>query len=203
LTDVNTVTQNPGKIGNAAQFTRANSEQLTIASNAALTMGDIDFTLAGWVYLDTLVVAGIVSKALALEYTLLTLGNRFQFSVTNSLPAQIDVIANNFGQPALATWHFVACWHDSVANLIGISVNGGTANTTANALGVAAGAAGFQLGNYAANFWDGRIDEFGVWKRVLTPAELTTLYNGGAGVNLFAGGGAVSKFSNRIRIGIG
>ena len=62
LTDVNTVTQAAGKLTNAAQFTRANSERLTIADNTSLSMGDIDFTLCAWVYFDTLPVAGLISK---------------------------------------------------------------------------------------------------------------------------------------------
>ena len=41
LTDNNTVTQAVGKVGNAAQFTLANSEYLSIADNADLSAGDI------------------------------------------------------------------------------------------------------------------------------------------------------------------
>ena len=53
LTDTNTVTQAAGKIDTAAHFTAANNESLSIADNAALSMGDDDFTLAAWVYLDS------------------------------------------------------------------------------------------------------------------------------------------------------
>ena len=53
LTDNNTVTQAAGKIGNCAQFTAANSEYLSIADNAALSTGDIDFSIVFWVYFDS------------------------------------------------------------------------------------------------------------------------------------------------------
>lgn len=54
LTDNNTVTQAVGVLGNAAQFTAANSESLSHADNASLGTGDIDFTVASWVYFDSL-----------------------------------------------------------------------------------------------------------------------------------------------------
>ena len=41
------------KSGNSAQFTAANIEYLSIVDNAALSMGDIDFTVAGWFYFDS------------------------------------------------------------------------------------------------------------------------------------------------------
>src|SRR5688572_29665368 len=52
LTDNNTVASATGKLGTAASFTAANQESLAIADNAALSMGDLDFTLAGWVYIN-------------------------------------------------------------------------------------------------------------------------------------------------------
>jgi hypothetical protein len=53
LTNVNAATQAVGKVNNAAQFVRASNQNLTLPDNAALSMGDIDFTLAAWVYLDS------------------------------------------------------------------------------------------------------------------------------------------------------
>ena len=44
--------------GMAAQFTAANSEYLSRADNAALSMGDIDFTIETWVYMDTTPTSG-------------------------------------------------------------------------------------------------------------------------------------------------
>src|SRR5262245_2022186 len=49
LGDINTVGQAAGKLGNAASFLAASEESLTIGDNAALRMGDINFTIAGWV----------------------------------------------------------------------------------------------------------------------------------------------------------
>jgi hypothetical protein len=54
LTDNNTVTSAAGKISTSRQFTAANSEFLSIADNAALSTGNIDFWIGGWIYNDSL-----------------------------------------------------------------------------------------------------------------------------------------------------
>ena len=48
LTDNNTVAQGTGKVGNCADFELDNSEYLSIADNAALSVGDEDFTIQAW-----------------------------------------------------------------------------------------------------------------------------------------------------------
>src|SRR3990170_7582249 len=53
LDDINTVEQAVGIKGDAAQFVRANSEALRHIDNADLSVGDIDFSIAFWVYLDS------------------------------------------------------------------------------------------------------------------------------------------------------
>jgi len=218
LTDNNTVTQAAGKIGNAAQFTRANSEYLSIADNAALSTGNIDFTVAAWVYLDSKPAGDflyIATKSSTvgpvvefnLYYNVATV-DRFVFEIFNNPPSISRVAtANNFGAASLGAWYHVVGWHDSVNDLVGISVNAGTANTTATS-GTAPGdtAGAFELGRYgalASRYHNGRIDEVGFWKRVLTADERTALYNGGAGLAYpFATGGDAAfqrPFSPAIR----
>ena len=65
LTDNNTVTgQAAGGPGaqNVSQFTAANTEFLSRADEAALDCGDIGFTFAAWVYLDSLGTNTILGK---------------------------------------------------------------------------------------------------------------------------------------------
>jgi hypothetical protein len=112
----------------------------------------------------------------------------FRFGASN-----IAVVANNFGVVPQNAWHFVVYWHDSVNNQIGIAVNAGTADTGSHSGGVNDGNAPFQIGASVADnlYWDGFIDEVGFWKRVLTGAERTELYNAGSGRDYayIAGGG--------------
>jgi hypothetical protein len=70
-----------------------------------------------------------------------------------------------------------------VANTINIQVDNATVNSAAYSAGVADGANGFRLGaqDNGVDFWNGRIDAVGFWKRVLSGAEVTSLYNSGNG----------------------
>lgn len=185
LTDVNTVTGAVGKIGNACQFTAANSERLSIVDNAALSMGDFDFSLAGWVYLDSVgVQRGIAGKyTTVLEYQVyINTSNQIVFYVSSDGVGS-TVVTNTATALSVSTWYFVCAWHDSVANTINVSVNNGTAASVAHTTGVRNGSDPFTLGSEGlALYWNGRLDAWGVWKKALSASERTTLYNGGAGL---------------------
>lgn len=167
LTDNNTVTSQTGKLGNARQFTKANSEYLSRADNASLSTGDIDFWFSAWVYADSLTAGnypGIVSKsndASNYEYVLFHDGdtNRLIFRVSPDGSATTNVTASAHGALSTATWYFVLVWHDSAGNTINIRVNHGTANSQAHTTGVADGVSAFVMGRlFNIYYWDGRID---------------------------------------------
>lgn len=187
LTDNNTVTQASGKVGNAAQFTAANSESLSRASNALLQTGDIDFTLPAWVYLDAKAARRpILSKwdtANNREYILQydSTPDRFSVQVSSNGSATTTLNANTLGSPSTATWYFIVVWHDSANDTLNIQVNDGGIDSQAYASGVFAGTSDFKVATGAGFFLGGRIDEVGFWKRTLTAAERATLYNSGAG----------------------
>jgi hypothetical protein len=201
LTDTNTVTQATGKVGNAGQFTAANTEYLTLADNAAMSTGDIDYTFAGWAYLDNKSTFRIVLSKWGVgagtnqEYQIRYSSSldRYQFVIGGTSTVN-TVDADNLGSPSVAAWYFIAAWHDSVANQIGISINAGTANTQAWTEGSVDSSYQFELGHGTqVGFpFDGRLDQWGFWKRVLTGAERTALYNGGSGLSYAAMGGGAS-----------
>lgn len=189
LTDFNTVTQATGKVGNAAQFTLANTEFLAATDNIPLSMGDIDFSMSTWIYLDT--KAAAISfmgkwKPTGFEYVLFynVSTDRFQFHVSNDGSATDNIQADSFGAPPTATWMFVVCWHDSVANTINIQVDNGTIDSKAYTLGVFDGVGRFVLGadDNNADHLDGRMDASGLWKKTLSTNEKTSLWNGGGGL---------------------
>lgn len=190
LTDNNTVTQATGIQGNAAQFTAANSESLSIADNTDLSMGDIDFTLCCWAYLDsTGVTKDFMAKHLSAgdqrAYRLNIQASNQAFFYVDPLGTAIgeaSVTATTFGAWAASAWHFVIAWHDATANTINIQVDDTGVNSTAFTLGVFDNTAAFQLGNSGNNeYHNGRLDEAAVWKRVLTADERSYMYNGGLG----------------------
>jgi len=83
--------------------------------------------------------------------------------------------------------------YDAAANLIGCSGNNGTLDQTAQSTGCYDGSAGFSLGRQydTTSPLGGRLDCVGIWRRKLTSAERTFLYNNGAGRSyaMIAGGG--------------
>jgi hypothetical protein len=164
---------------------------LSIADNADMSTGDIDYTFGGWLYLDTkTAVMAAVSKweTDGFEYILFydSSADRLTWIVGNGAGSPIaTVVASNFGNVPTATWiHFVA-WHDAGGNLAGIRINDTSENTAVTSGTGGEGAEGFKLGANAAtpaNFWNGRIDAVGFWKRLLTAGEKTELFNSGSGV---------------------
>lgn len=105
------------------------------------------------------------------------------FEVSSSGTAQNGrVIASSFGAVTTATWYNAVAWHDTGNNL-GLAINL-TANTVSYSDGVRAGSAPFVIGsisNGTSNFFDGRIDETGFWKKLLTDQQKSDLFGGGSG----------------------
>lgn len=189
LTDTNTVTAAAGVISNAAEFVAPTKEYLQIADNAALSVGDQDFTFCAWVKLTTktdyrtILGKSKYSAAAPYEYWMdYDFGvNRFRFFASDGTNYGF-AIANNLGIPSTGTWYFVVGWHDAAANTVNISVNDGTVNSVSYTFGSHDGQSAFRIGGTGAvSNMDGLIDEVGFWKRVLTASERTQLYNAGAG----------------------
>lgn len=194
LTDNNTVGVGTGKVNGCRDFESDNSEFFSIADNASLSTGDIDFELSCWVNAESL--SGnpmIVSKMDAAntgasEYQLFwsSTFSRFRWAVYGG--AGLNTAANSSVIPSTGTWYFVSAYHDSVNNLVGIAVNAGTPVTTACTHGSRDSAQSFRIGARGTGagdelHWDGLIDELSFWKRVLSAGERTQLYNSGNGLD--------------------
>lgn len=190
-----------GKIGRATAL--SGIKYWTVADNASLSMGDIDFTLLVWVYFDSVVVSnGIGCKWTVTgnkrEYLLFynrtdhLTNNRFTFAVSNDGTAPTILDANTFGAASVSTWYCVAAWHDSVANTINIQINNGAIDSAAYSAGVFDGTAPFEAGAVSGSNYpmQGRIDNLCIAKSaaggggVLTAAQRTAFYNAGAGTEV-------------------
>lgn len=200
LTDVATVTSAAGHVYPLArQYTAANLEYHTRAGDdALLSTGDVDFTLATWVYADAFTLAGhnIVSKwgAAGNREHLITYeaaSNRYFFRITNDGTTIASVAANNYGAPPTTTWTFIVCWHDSVANTINIQIDNGAVDSIAHTTGVFDSTAKFRIGfrdDAVVWYWDGRIGPTMFWKSaaggggVLTSDQRDCLWNAGSGL---------------------
>lgn len=183
-----TIDSATGKVGNCRDFEEADTEWFEHADNASLSTGDIDFTFAAWVFMEseaalfgTILAKGSLSTN-SVEYSLYYRQSvdDFQWKVGNGTASATVSSTLNV---TTGTWYFVVAWHDSVNNLLGISVNDGAAVTASYSSGGNDNASAFMIGaDSTGRYFDGLIDEVSFWKRVLTSDERTELYNAGAGL---------------------
>ncbi len=202
MVDNNTVTQatGPGGAGNAAQFTAASSEYLSVSVQAAagqvlrsqVSDGDgiqTKFTLTCWLYVDSTgsnrALFDMFSDAVTRNYRIDYTGSKPRFTVSTNGTIATGELAHT-GTLTVSTWYFIACGYDNDTAVVWISVNNGTVETLSYSLGIASKASistcyigrSHSTGDFYMN---GRIARMGVWKRHLTAAEITYLYNSGIG----------------------
>jgi RHS repeat-associated protein len=191
LSDNSTVASTTGKVSTAADFEKDNLEYFSRASSSTLQMGSNNVYVSAWIKAEDATNAVILSKrnstTTQAEYNL-------RFSATNTLEF---VVWNTAGVATVATstvplisgqWYFVEGWTDKANNTVYVNVNNGTPNSAtwpANENRDGTGPANFLIGardnNGIAGYWDGLIDEVVFYKRVLSPAERSWLYNNGSG----------------------
>jgi hypothetical protein len=194
LTSNNSVLSATGKIGNAREFVNANSEFLSIASNADMQFGDKDWTISLWFLVTGSWVSGRmifgkdISGGREVECGLSTLNSNSLLPVfyrTGGAGDQTLIGASL----ALDTWHFLAFRHINSTGVITQRVNA-TTNTVTRPAGQtwASTNTAFHLGSRAfvgaQGYFNGSIDECARWNRALSDAELNELYNSGNGINL-------------------
>lgn len=194
LTDNNTVTSGAAKLGTAAaQFASASSEYLSINDNADLSVGDIDFSFAFWMRPEANAggsavfskdgTDGLTDGAYELRWSD-DVAARLTWLIRQSGGADCARVSSNaFGNMSNDTWYFVGVYHDAANNIAGVGVND-TWNTVSTAGTPFDNGGRFTLGcrSYLSGFYNGRIDEFAMWKRMLTSQEWTDLYNAGTGL---------------------
>lgn len=194
----------PGGSGGSRDFEAGDTEYFTLADNADLSVGDIDWTIEVWANFESKNVSGqgvILSKWDAgasqreyqIDYDSGT--DRIRFVVSNNGTSSTTHPATTLGSPSTGTWYQIVASHDAASNLISIQVNNGTANTTSYSLGGRNGTAAFALGaNFTSgapqNHFDGLISKARLWKRLLTSGEITSLYNSGNGLAYSSFGGS-------------
>lgn len=188
LTDNNTVTSAAGIKTNAASFASASSEYLSRADEAALSINGSSFSFSLWVKATTFPLnAFFLNKSdggsSSGEYYLLylTSNQKFQFSIQNGATTTPVYSTTTV---TTGTWYHIIVMWDSSNSTSTIILNNGTASTAVTAVSPPDSTQAFQMGAKTAptaRYWDGLIDEVGFWKRTLTAAEITYLYNSGSG----------------------
>lgn len=193
LSPTNTPGSTTGKVGDALDLVAASSQYLSrsVTSSDALYMGDVVFTVTAWVMLDTkpanaMFIASQLGTLTNRSWALLwdNATDRFMFATNDGAGTQATVTSDTFGAPSTGVWYFVAAWRTSSA--IYISINDGSSNSTSTTLIPGAVTEDFRVGAAATSgspgtFWDGKIDQVYIWRRALSAADKTYIYNSGSG----------------------
>lgn len=192
LTDATTTGSATGKINLAASFDGSTNELTNSSTDLSLaTYGS--FTMQFWVYVAVDQTSGIIRRysgtAVNAEFNLYwqNSSRKFQFRVYDNVPSSFSyAFAETPTGLALNTWHHVLVWYDSTTLKCYIRLNNGTVYES-SALSVGARGGGtaptsIGLSTFGGSFLNGRIDEVGLWKRLLDGTEQTNLYNGGNGI---------------------
>ncbi len=178
----------PGIIGICGDF-RTGGNLVFRASAALVNFGDEDLTLQCWCTVEASTQTSL--QGYMGKYKSATGQESYQLRY-NSGPQKFDFIVHDgttFKQvqssaipPFNGTFQHVICIHDSVANVITMQVNDGTITSTAHSTGIQITTSDFEIGRANTTFGLSLCDEVGLWRRKLSSAEITSLFNGGAGL---------------------
>lgn len=204
LTSNNGVTQDNGKLGKGASFTRASNQYLSVADNASLTPGSA-LSISMWVYRSGGQTFELISKqdyssngSWRMEVNSAVGGeSRFYFTTSVS-DAGVHYGVTPSGLIADATWaHLVWVYDGSQVGNAGrlkCWVNGSAQTLTFSGSSVPSSlpddTTDLRLGNLflaGAPFFsfNGVLDDVGYWNRAITSTEVSLLYAGGSGLALY------------------
>jgi hypothetical protein len=174
-----------GIINNAGDFVPASFNYLDTADSSTLSMGaNVDFTISVWFKTDASPNYQVVldkNNASTYDYRFRIYGggdNKLHFVINTGSD---DVSSTS--SISTGTWYHAVVTYDG--SNIRLYLNGSLETTYAFSADVTDGAGLLEIGgstNIGGGFWDGLIDELGIWKRALSGTEVGDLYNGGAGL---------------------
>lgn len=199
-----------GIINNGADLERTDSDYLSI-TDAAQSGLDIagSLSISMWINLESLPASGEIYGLMSKYGTGTTRGTpsfyydnaagirRFVYSSSSTLTTQTNCIITQ--SLSTATWYHVVVTQNTGSSVVTIYVNGSSIGTGSGTASNVNNSVDFEIGTAtsASFFFDGIIDEVGIWNKVLTSTEVTDLYNAGAGLAYpFSGTALNSGFFN-------
>lgn len=167
----------------AADFEATNSEYLSIADNAALSITG-DMTIALWVNVESapgaemaLVGKDATGGQLAYQfYYMEDTGKKLKFRIWTATAASIVSVAKDL---TVGTWFHIAMVYDASAGSCAFYSNGVQISTTQTGLGTSIDdtTSAFEIGRrQGASYFDGMMQDVIVWTYALSAAEIRTLY---------------------------
>ena len=178
-----------GKINNGVDLEAGTSDYLAI-TNAAQTGLDItgDFTIGAWIKVESTPGAGVYYPIVAKGVTIGNRGYYFEYHKSGGGTERLGCLISDDGSsasehykafaPTTGVWYHVAMTYDVSAGTAEFFVNGSSLGTVAGGkTSIYNNAGEFHIGENEGAYFDGLIDEVCFWNRVLSSAEITTLYN--------------------------
>lgn len=220
LTNTNSVTYSTGKINNAAVFDKTTKYLVSGASPANLNItGDI--SIQAWVNVSGAPTSDVDTYTIQTRQTFPAGTNCWHFRYLNESNVKkiwAGYWSDNTTQTSslflqdlgTSAWHHLVVTMAVASKAIVLYVDGSsvsvneTRDTSSTAIqsatiGVAIGA----LPATPLNPFNGSIDEVGIWSRVLTSGEVTSLYNGGSGLAYPLTVASTGKAPRRMMLGYG
>ena len=168
-------TANQYKLGTGAYEFDGTDDFVNLGTDSGLNLLN-GGTVAMWVNTDNITDKRFAGKGSNGAWELLseTTDNKVKFRVNDGS------VKNVIGTTALSdgTWYHIAGVYDKSAGEIRLYVNGTLENTTTGIGQIATISTPAYLGrNEGGNYYDGTIDDVGIWNRVLTATEIGKLAN--------------------------
>lgn len=181
LTNTGSTPYGTGKINNGAQFNRTNNRRLASGSNLNFNWSN-DYSWSFWVNMNA-----FVNSEYLIDHVTTSGSDRRMIFYTGA-DSRFRIFAS--GNEAVSSssfstgvwYHIVGVksgsnWTLYVNNISEATTTSSTIDYTANDMALGAAYDGFGANSNAT------IDEVGFWNKALTAGEISTLYNGGAGLS--------------------
>ena len=197
------VNRNNYQSGNPTVF---NTEQVDfdgtddyLQTNKSDFLGTSDFTISGWIKSDT-----VTNNFILGQFE----DNDNRWYIRTNFSDQLHIYAksggteimNIAGSPALSTgeWYHFAITADRGASttlyLNGVQINQGTHTSTLTFNNTD----NLSIGKYSTSYFDGDMSQIGIWNKVLTTDEVSSLYNHGLPIDLSTDQAAYESSSNLV-----
>jgi hypothetical protein len=183
---------NPGKLGNAAEFETGESNTMAVATDHASLDFTSSFSVSLWARKETAsVLEYLVSKwntGSQRSWNInCSAANVFGFAMSTDggNTAVVTASATTFGSVTINTYYHIVATFDDTANEMKIYVNG-TPDTATQTGTPFNSTQPVKVSGHTttSSLFDGRIDEVAIWNRAITSAEVAELYNSGTGYEI-------------------
>lgn len=174
-----------GKINQGALF-NGSSSKIDLSNNLNSVTYNSSYSFQFWFNISSFPTGSTFYKVFGNDNSSASNGVFIDFyggnlRIGNNGGANISYPFSNF---STNTWYHIVVTYTYNSNML-LYVNGNlvlTSSGTGAALSTSDGAAFGYYRSLPGRYFNGDLDELGVWSRALSDTEITTLYNGGAGL---------------------